>query len=542
MTLAGVAATWSALILAVIALLTALGASSERPYLRDLASRALFASAFASLSAAITLGVLLAQTRLDVAFVAAHVTRNMAVSDRVATMLTAPSGSALPTAALVAALGALRARRRRECVGLAVSAATALALVAASVAAEPFQRLSWQPAEGLGVLPWLVDNASVLGRIALMGAIATASLIAAYAADDLAEEAQSRDASGDAARLTTLAALLAIGIVSSSIGAFSAGGAPSPAPVTPFARYLLVALLTSTLATRAHASSPLAALLGGVGGVGLLVGALLLNGAPRPSLPVFLFCTAAVLAAAGGSLVVSHSRARGAAFWWRALLDFGLAVAAISMLWWPPDARRSESISVWSAVGATIAYGVHVWWRLALTRPTAQLFLLLALALTSLAALGERLSTTREFALAGGERVIVDGSGENALSIEHQGLSRFERPTAHVEALGLGVHARGIARLIVAERRDYVDTRQNPIALGVARPAVTHIGVTELRVVLDSVGADERATVSVTLAPFAWGWLAAVMVAVVAALISWVARPLHNTINTGEPLRPPAHV
>ncbi|MEO7962960.1 MAG: hypothetical protein ABIT38_03525 [Gemmatimonadaceae bacterium] len=587
MSFAGIVASWLALGLAAFGFTLSLAAVPARPALRDSAIRALWLSAFAAASAAGILIAMLVTGQFDVAFVAAHITQNLPSQLRIAALLSVSAGAVLPTASLVAVVGAWRAARSSMTLGAAVSGATVVALLASSIAATPFVMLGWHPAEGLGLPPSMQEWPSIGARVALMLAIVSASTVAAHAADRVAAGAHQTVSQGFESRLTTTIALLTIAIVADAAGALAAGTTWSSGPIAGMAAMLVPAVLNGALTWRTRNASALAALLGGVGLLGSCVAALLASGAAAIPVPLrLLFGAAAVASALGALLVVERSSPscnRFADTSARALLALSAVplllrqtfLAALSTSVFPAillasliatiaSQRRYSSSSVrplalqaaamtggalaalvilkglkppvlWSALACgTLAHVLVTEVERGVLRPTSRLLLTLSLVAAFVAAAGEGLATTRTLTLAAGERARVAGRLGANIQISHQGVSRFERTDAHVVALGLEVTDGASTRLTTAEQRDYVDSRQSPLATGVLRPGIVNTTFAQFRFRLDSVAPNDTVTLTATTTPFVLAWTASAMIAIVAALVSWLARPLAARLNTGE--------
>ncbi len=114
----------------------------------------------------------------------------------------------------------------------------------------------------------------------------------------------------------------------------------------------------------------------------------------------------------------------------------------------------------------------------------------------------------------------------------HQGISRYEDGNAHVEALALEISRDGRRLgLVSADRREYVDSRDELLGPTIRRPAVLSTPLQELRVHLDDVTGDEGATLRLAVVPLALAWPAAALALLLLSASLLVSsperRPLH---------------
>ena len=125
--------------------------------------------------------------------------------------------------------------------------------------------------------------------------------------------------------------------------------------------------------------------------------------------------------------------------------------------------------------------------------------LALAVALAALGAAGEDWARESTVTLASGAQATVPVRFGGSYTLTHQGISRFEDRNAHVQALALEPSRGGRQlALLSAERRAYVDSRDEVLGETVRRPATQRWGLESLRVRLDDVTADEGVRLRLT--------------------------------------------
>ena len=314
MSAAGLLASWLALVFGGWSFVAALGASAARPALHDSARRGLWMAAAGAAAAAVILGILLLEARLEVSYVARHISLNLPRADRLAAVLSAPGGAALAAAALVAAAGAWRARS--SALGISVTAATVVALLASSVAAPPFARLDWLPADGMGMSPSMQESATVWSRVLLVLLLTGAAMAAAVAADMVANTMSdaARGATEDAREAgliprraldrvtTTTGAAAALAIALEGEGGLLSGMSTTSAPLEGVGALLLVPLIAAVMARRTRRASASGGLLGCVGLLGSAMVAILGMGSSTLPAPLLALASASLGAAALGAI------------------------------------------------------------------------------------------------------------------------------------------------------------------------------------------------------------------------------------------------
>jgi hypothetical protein len=574
------------------------------------AARALAAAMFFAVLAAAALAELLLAGDFTVNYVARSMASNVPPGQRPAALFQLASGAVLPTAALVALVGAMAIRGRRSSMGVALVGSVVMALVAASLAAQPFATLPWVPTEGLGLSPALLQPLSVVGHLALSAAIAAAAASAALAADRLGgagsaevpaggvgEDSTLRAAVPDVAPLVaTLATLAATGVAMWGLGngGFLAGVTTSPAPVPGGNGLLLGALVAAVCSWRACGAGPGAALAASLGSLGLLITVLLATplGGSTPLALSALAVVSLVAAVAGGTLAAGtvsvpagHSRAVGTLEAVAMLLAGVGAVAALLLPaagpgWMRVAVQGALAASVVLAAGAPVSDprawpvarvitllsgllgAVGAWWLVApemlavvwglaagaalggvvgIARPTApplararRALLLGAGSVAAFAALGEANARSEERSLRVGSSAELSVGRGDPVVLAHQGVSRYQDGNAHVVAVALEAtrKARSLA-LMTAERRDYVDGRDETLGAQTAPPAVLSLPFRELRVTLASLAADESVSIRLTAVAFARGWGIAV-----ALLLAALAVAVLGAAG-GRPMAPP---
>ncbi|MEO6444546.1 MAG: hypothetical protein ABIZ91_15380 [Gemmatimonadaceae bacterium] len=593
---AGLFASWVAVAFGAWAFAIAMGVGERSAAIRRSARRALMASGLAAGAASAIMVALLVKGDLSVSFVARSIATNLPTAFRVAALWSQPAGAVLPAAALVALAGVLATGRDRASFGLAAAAATVVALLAASVAASPFAILPWLPVEGLGLAPSLQHGAAVFGRIALTFAVAACAASAAVAADTLAlEDAPASRTRALARWLLVSAALLLMAATFAAHGAFAAGDGATPVPLTAWHSSMLPALVALVGAYRARTGSPVAALLGALGLLGLACGLLVGAGAlARNSLALAAFVIASLGASLGGAgdSIVRHSHgvrrvlgvagigllAAGAllalrtalppAAWIPGLSQWLLVAGAIATAFSlvEGDARAVEPRAVlvpvlgalagagfgfwlgrgavpmsaaWGAVAGTccgtavlLARRAHDW----RDRGVAVL-LAAAAACAALAAAGESAARVTQSPLASGATLAIPIRFGGTVRLAHQGISRYEGANSHVVALALEASGGPFHdRLLTPQRREFVDGRDETLGPAVDLSSTASTAFEELRVHLEEVEREERVSVRVTSVPLSMGWRLAVLLVVGAAVLASIPAARGADLHTNEGL------
>ena len=108
-----------------------------------------------------------------------------------------------------------------------------------------------------------------------------------------------------------------------------------------------------------------------------------------------------------------------------------------------------------------------------------------------------------------------------AVRLAHQGLSRYESVNSHVIAIALEASGGPVdGRLIIVERREYVDSRDEPLGEPITRPGVARGLLEELRVTLEDVGREEEVSLRVVAVPLAMAWRVALLVLALTAILA----------------------
>jgi hypothetical protein len=153
----------------------------------------------------------------------------------------------------------------------------------------------------------------------------------------------------------------------------------------------------------------------------------------------------------------------------------------------------------------------------------------LAIAFAALGAAGEGAALVSSLPLAGGASTTVSTRFDGPLTVAHQGISRYEDGNAHVEAVALELtRADRSLGLLSADRREFVDGRDEVLGAVTLRPAIAAWPLEALRIRVDDIAADERAMLRLTVVPFTHAWLVALGLLALAALLSivrWAVRP-----------------
>jgi len=393
----------------------------------------------------------------------------------------------------------------------------------------------------------------------------------------------------DPALVLTLASL-AIALWGSARGAFETGVASSPSPLAGANGALLAALCATILAWLARSDGVAASFAGALGAVGVL-SAVLLGALPRSGAPwtVGLFPLVSLVACAGGAVAAAFEEGEPLARALRVVAALLLGAGGLAALLLTDASAGSRQGAVpwlvaagglllvgapgvrvgakrrpvaWilllSIAGAAVAFALRpaapvamVWSALAAGATALGIahlrartiagaraaVLAFALAFASLAAAGEGWATGSAVTVAGGATTTVRTRIGADFALAHQGISRYEDGNAHVEALALEVSrsARHLA-LLSADRREYVDSRDELLGPTIHRPAVLSTWLQELRVHVDDVTADEQATMRVSVAPLARGWSIALIALVLLAASLLVPRPaphpVHASVDT----------
>ena len=588
---AGVLASWVAITFGVWTFGSALISTGYHPSARASAERALLASGLAALIASAILITLLLAGNVTVSYVARSVATNVPATYRMAALLSFPAGAVLPTAAIVAGFGAFATRGARSPLGLATVGATVVALLASSVSGAPFAILPWLPADGLGMAPTLQHPASVLGRIALSLGVATSASAAAIAADALADDSpHALDRVAYTRWLLATAALISATLFSAALGSFATGGAFTPAPLALWNRALVPALVAIICAYRARGGSAEAALLGALGVLGLASSVLIGAGSlSRGGVPLTVFVLASLGASVYGAIAAIIRRQRGVGRLLSVVGVVALAVGAVvavrasapPAVWMPQlaqwlligggvatglsvaaadcEIRRSRALALTlagavfgAAFGLWLAHGAlstaSGWGALAGTSLGVMVGALrgaapaglsstdrqwrvgigCAIAFAALAACGESVPTTSSLTLVSGGQGSVALRLSGAVRLAHQGLSRYESVNSHVIAIALEASGGPVdGRLIIVERREYVDSRDEALGGPITRPGVTSGLLEELRVTLEDVGREEQVSLRVVAVPLAMAWRVALLVLALTAIIV-CCPPLHR--------------
>ena len=517
MAIVGLFASWGAALFAAWAFVGGLAGTTPGHPARRSAERALVAAAIAAAVATAALVQLLLAGDVTISYVARSIATNLPNGYRVAALWNLPAGAVLPTATLAALAGGLATAHARSSLGVAAVGAIVMALMAASLAAMPFDTLPWTPTEGLGLSPTLQHPMSVAGRVALSCAVAAATALVALAADHLSEPAGSAVASSservsgdrslDAAPVMAGMTLALVALVMWAVarGGYATGGAPSPAPPTAWGGALVPALVSVAFAAVAARTGGTAFFAAALGALGLLSAVLLGRDVPRAggwAMDAFAL-TSLVAAASGAAVAVRRARGRGArllallsivllavgsaatrgiagaapswvagAATWSLVWGLAAAVAADGTAspyarWLLPAfavAGAALGATLWSpdllAMGwctvAGLALGAAVSAlvpRATLRAPLTTVARPLAIALAALAAAGESRSATTVVTLTGGGRTTVAMHFGPPLVLSHQGISRYEIGNAHVAALALEPSRGGSPMAIVTTDR-----------------------------------------------------------------------------------------
>ena len=571
----GTLASWTAVCFAAWAFIAGLTLRAAGHPARRSAERALIASAVAAAVAATALVQLLLVGDVTVNYVARSIATNLPSPYRVAALWNLPAGAVLPTAALVALAGWRASARAHSSLGVAATGAIVMALCAASLTASPFATLPWVPTDGVGLSPALQHPLSVVGRVALSMAIAAGGAFVARTAEAVADGRRDVERTQRAAAWAMV--LFGVATWATAIGRFATGTADSPAPATA----LVPALVALMLAWQARGGDAAAHFQAALGSLGLMSVVLLAGETPgAKAWALTAFAVVSLGAAASGAAMAAMSTrstavrslaligivlltgAGGAARWFSGgasqwlgsaaqwlLIGGGVALSAAALI----DDLAAGGARLWMsvlpvvlavvlgvtmrpivppAVGWAVVAGLAVAVSLsrglagpALPDRRSRALLALSVALAALGAAGEDWARESTVTLASGAHATVPVRFGGSYTLTHQGISRFEDRNAHVQALALEPSRGGRQlALLSAERRAYVDSRDEVLGETVKRPATQRWGLESLRVRLDDVTADEGVRLRLTVVPFSLAWTASLVLLAAVALQLTVAR------------------
>lgn len=153
------------------------------------------------------------------------------------------------------------------------------------------------------------------------------------------------------------------------------------------------------------------------------------------------------------------------------------------------------------------------------------LIVAVAVALAAIGAAGESAARATSTTVAGGASTTVAMRFGAPLTVLHQGISRFQDGNAHVQAIALELmRGQRPLGLLSADRREFVDARDEILGAVTLRPAVAALPLESVRIRADDIAPDERAMLRLTVVPFARAWFVAVLGFTAAALLSLVLR------------------
>jgi hypothetical protein len=141
-----------------------------------------------------------------------------------------------------------------------------------------------------------------------------------------------------------------------------------------------------------------------------------------------------------------------------------------------------------------------------------------ALVSLAIAAFGSGLSVTTTVTLASGATTTIRPRIGGETTLAHQGVSRFEAANSHVVAMAAELTRGGSPRLLSPERREYVDSRDAPVAEPISRAGIARGLLDETRLSIVDVAADDTVTLRVQVVPFALAWRVAVLLLVLGAI------------------------
>ena len=384
--------------------------------------------------------------------------------------------------------------------------------------------------------------------------------------------------------LLATAALISATLFSAALGSFATGGAFTPAPLALWDRALVPALVAIICAYRARGGSAEAALLGALGVLGLASGVLIGAGfLTRGGVPLTVFVLASLGASVYGAIAAIIRRQTGVGRLLSVVGVVALAVGAVvavrasapPSVWMPQlaqwlligggvatglsaavaadcEIRRSRALAL-TLAGAVLGAAFGVWlahgalstasgWGalagtslgvmvcaprgaapagLSSTERQWRVGIGCAIAFAALAACGESVPTTSSLTLVSGGQGSVALRLSGAVRLAHQGLSRYESVNSHVMAIALEASGGPVdGRLIIVERREYVDSRDEPLGEPITRPGVARGLLEELRVTLEDVGREEEVSLRVVAVPLAMAWRVALLVLALTAILA----------------------
>jgi len=581
----GLLASWAAALFAGWAFVGGLSAVSRGRVAHLSARRALLAATVSAAAATASLLGLLLTGDVTVSYVARSISTNLPSPYRVAALWALPSGAVLPTAVVAGIATLWTTRSRLSPLGVAAGAGVVVALLASSLAADPFATLPWTPADGLGLASSLRHPWSAIGGAGLSLAMGAAARLMVVAADGLGDgRSRPEPRLGDFSAPLLSLALLGAAAWSAGVGGFLAGGPHPPIPPAAWGAGAIAPFVTAVLACRAWAerSSPEARLATALGLSGV-TGAFLLRsvdtsaggGSALTVLVVLSLGTSAAGAAmatqqtpswvmrwlshAGILLLVAASGsgiwlAGGGLRWMPTLAQWLLVTGGAALVvatgaraggGWPPllllagGAGVGATVGIWLAPGTSPSVGWGVLAGLAAsaivlattspleptrTRRWSIAMSLLALALASVAAAGEERARPLSLNIASGGQASVALVLGAPIAIAHQGVSRYQDETSHVLAIAVEPSRAGRPLpLASVEQREFIDARDEPLGPAVFRPAVIHAGLEAVRVRLTGIDRGEGARLEVTAVPFEIGWALAVVSLVVSSVLALVS-------------------
>lgn len=510
MTFTGELALWAAAVFAAWSAGVAVaGGMLHGPSLLESARRGIHAVAVLLAVGLLALWSALLRSDFSLRYVAAHWSRNLpaihtasaAWGGRAGALLFA--GVAFAACAWVAQPRRDRAAPRHAAAAVAAHGTLLLLILVLILIADPFDRLSWIPPDGMGLHPRLHTAAALLNPPLLFSWLAALSVpfvltIAAAVGEQLDVDWLQR------IRQWTLGAWL-LGTASIVSGTWWLHGeglgsgallfGVNTASLLPWLAGSALLVSTAVLARRGSVPHAIAVL------------------------PIVAFLLAAVsIAASLGRLPLPAGEGSAPVLWASGLAAISIVATAVLL-------RRRAGRVLFPAISG----------RVPRRRSGALLIAAAAAALTATFA-GVTCASSYRIGAAAGQTVELPDPLGRTWVLANEGISRFDLPDRRVIAATVAAYRddRRVA-LISAERRQYVDSRGAPNRDVTARPVLLGSLAQDVVVTLDAV-TDETAFLQVRFIPMIrLLWVGGLCLAAGGALLFWPQSP---PAEAGERRRP----
>ena len=218
---------------------------------------------------------------------------------------------------------------------------------------------------------------------------------------------------------------------------------------------------------------------------------------------------------------------------WATVSWFLMTVGIVSGMWWTyadggpervwwRDPIQNKSLFPWLAATVFLVVAGRRG-GLATERARASRYALsIGIVILLVACAGFAFRTERDVTLGPGEVATLSDPYHRDWAFASQGLSDYPERNRAVEAVPLRVTRAGkLVRLIVSERRQYVDSRGAPTFEPSIEPGIDHALLQDTYVALTDIVGD-RATLRIAFYPLmTWLWIGAVAVAIGGAMVLW---------------------